>query len=134
MDNPVFTFGPFRLNLAERLLLEEGKPLQVGSRALEILITLVEHARETVPKDQLIGRVWPDTIVQEGALRAHVAALRKALGDGRAGNRFIINIPGRGYSFIAPMTREHQEETAAPALNRSTSSKILVVIAAEDSW
>jgi DNA-binding winged helix-turn-helix (wHTH) protein len=65
------------------LLLNGGGWLRLGSRALEILITLVERAGETVSKDQLIGRVWPDTVVDEGALRVHVAAVRKALGDGR---------------------------------------------------
>ena len=114
MDDAAFTFGPFRLRPAERLLLREGKPLRLGSRALEILVTLVERAGETVLKDQLLGRVWPDTVVDEGALRVHVATLRKALGDGRDGNRFISNIPGRGYSFVAPVTREHRQESAAP--------------------
>ncbi len=114
VDNAVFTFGPFRLNPAERLLLEDGKPLPLGSRALEILVTLVERAGETVRKDQLISRVWPDTVVDEGALRVHVAKLRKGLRDGRDGNRFIDNVPGRGYSFVARVTREHQQATATP--------------------
>jgi predicted ATPase/DNA-binding winged helix-turn-helix (wHTH) protein len=110
VDDAVFAFGPFRLSPAERLLLKDGRPLQVGSRAREILVALVERAGETVLKDQLIGRVWPDTVVDEGALRVHVAALRKALGDGRQGNRFIGNIPGRGYSFVAPVSREQRQE------------------------
>ena len=79
MDDAAFTFGSFRLDPAERLLLKEGKPLRLGSRALEILVILVERAGETVLKDQLLRRVWPDTIVDEGALRVHLAALRKAL-------------------------------------------------------
>src|SRR6516162_8877642 len=109
VDNAIFAFGQFRLNPAERLLLADGKPLPLGSRALEILVTLVEHAGETVSKDQLIRRVWPDTVVDEGALRVHVAKVRKALGDGREGNRFIGNVPGRGYSFVAPVTREQPQ-------------------------
>ena len=59
-------------------------------------------------------RTWPDTVVDEGALRVHVAALRRALGDGRAGKRYIANDPGRGYTFVAPVTREQRQETAAP--------------------
>ena len=114
MDNTVFAVGLFRLIPGERLLLEDGKPLPLGSRALEILVTLVERAGETVLKDQLIGRVWPDTVVDEGALRVHVAKLRKALGDGRGGNRFIDNVPGRGYNFVAPVTREQREATLTP--------------------
>ncbi len=115
VNDAVFTFGSFRLIPAEQMVLDDGKSLRLGSRALDILIALVERAGETVLKDQLISRVWPDTIVDEGALRVHVAALRKALGDGRGGNRFIANIPGRGYSFVAQVTCEQRQEmTAAP--------------------
>jgi DNA-binding winged helix-turn-helix (wHTH) protein len=111
VENAALALGPFRLNPAERLLLRDGKSLRLGGRALDILIALVERAGETVLKDQLIGRVWPDTLVDESALRVHVATLRKALGDGRDGNRFIENIPGRGYIFVAPVTPEQRHET-----------------------
>ena len=84
MDEETFAFGSFRLIPAQRVLLDDGKPLRLGSRALDFLIALVEGAGETVHKDQLIARTWPDTVVDDGALRVHVAALRKALGDGRA--------------------------------------------------
>jgi predicted ATPase/DNA-binding winged helix-turn-helix (wHTH) protein len=104
VDEEAFIFGPFQLIPAQRVLLEDGKPLRVGSRALDILVTLVESAGETVRKDQLIARTWPETTVDEGALRVHVAALRRALGDGREGKNYIANIPGRGYSFVAPVT------------------------------
>src|SRR6266404_2154015 len=114
MDEETFAFGSFRLIPAQRILLEDGKPLRLGSRALDILVTLVERAGETIRKDQLIARTWPDTVVDEGALRAHVAALRKALGDGRSGNRYIANNSGRGYSFVAPVTREQQQPATAP--------------------
>src|SRR5215475_16004697 len=97
-----FTFGSFQLIAVQRMLLEDGKPLRLGSRAIDILIALVEGAGETIHKDQLIARTWPDTVVDEGALRVHVAAWRRALGDGREGNRYITSIPGRGYSFVAP--------------------------------
>ena len=114
MDEETFAFGSFRLIPAQRMLLEDGKPLRLGSRALDILVTLVERAGETIHKDQLIARTWPDTVVDEGALRAHVAALRKALGDGQAGKRYIANNSGRGYSFVAPVTRERQQPATAP--------------------
>jgi len=107
VDDETFIFGSFRLVPAQRALLDDGKPLRLGSRALDILITLVEHAGQTISKEQLIARTWPDTVVDDGALRVHVAALRKALGDGRAGRRFVANNPGRGYVFVAPVMREH---------------------------
>ena len=126
VDDEVFTFGSFRLIPAGQLLLEDEKPLRLGSRALEILIALVERAGETVLKDQLIGRVWPSTVVEEGALRVHVAALRKALGDGRGGNRFIANIPGRGYSFVAPVTREIRQEATVTSSRAALSGNLPV--------
>jgi DNA-binding winged helix-turn-helix (wHTH) protein len=97
-------FGPFRLLPSQRLLLGAHKPLRLGSRALDILIALVERHGELVSKTELMQRVWPDTIVEESNLTVHVSALRRALRDGRAGNRYVINVPGRGYSFVAPIT------------------------------
>ena len=114
MDDETFVFGSFRLIPAQRLLLDDGKLLRLGSRALDILITLVEDAGETINKDRLIARAWPDTVVDEGALRVHVAALRKALGDGRNGRRYITNNPGRGYAFVAPGTHESAQPVVAP--------------------
>ncbi|MBV8132059.1 MAG: winged helix-turn-helix domain-containing protein, partial [Alphaproteobacteria bacterium] len=109
-----FAFGPFRLLPARRMLLQDGKPARLGSRAFDILVTLVERAGETIRRDELIARTWRDTVVAEGALRVHVAALRKVLGDGRAGRRYIANHPGRGYTFVAPLIREDADSTAPP--------------------
>jgi DNA-binding winged helix-turn-helix (wHTH) protein len=96
-------FGPFRLLPAQFLLLERDKPVRVGSRALEILIALLEHPGEQVSKQDLMDRVWPNIFVEAANLTVHISALRRTLRDGRDGNRFIINIPGRGYSFVAPI-------------------------------
>ena len=116
MDEEVFAFGSFRLLPAQRMLSEDGKPLRLGSRAFDILAALTERAGQTISKEELIARVWRGTVVEEAALRVHVAALRKALGDGRAGKRYIANHPGRGYAFVTPVTREHAPSaTAAPA-------------------
>ena len=78
MDDEAFVFASFRLFPAQRLLLDDGEPLRLGSRALDILIALVKRAGKTLPKEQLIASAWPDTVVDEGTLRVHVAALRKA--------------------------------------------------------
>src|SRR5580704_10244281 len=105
----LISFGPFQLFASGRRLLRDEVPVEVGSRSLDILIALVERGGEVVRKKELVARVWPDVIVDETSLRTHVARLRKALGDGREGARYIANVPGRGYSFVAPITR-----TAAP--------------------
>lgn len=99
------TFGPFRLMASARSLTREGEPVLLGSRALDLLIALVEHAGEVVSRRDLIKRVWPDVIVEEANLRVHVAGLRKALGDGREGARYIASVSGRGYCFVAPVQR-----------------------------
>ena len=105
-ETPRFTFGPFVLYPTERRLLRDGAEVVIGSRALDILIALVEHAGSVVGKKALVQRVWPEVIVEESSLRVHVAALRKALGDGVDGVRYIANVPGRGYSFIAPVVTQ----------------------------
>jgi len=107
-----FAFGPYRLFPWQRLLVENGRPVKLGSRALEILTVLVENAGEIVGKAQLMKRVWPQIVVEEAALRVHMAALRKILGDGYGGRRFIVTIPQRGYSFVAPV---HPHLTIHPA-------------------
>ena len=81
------------------------EPVALGSRAREILVALVERAGKVVKKNELRERVWPDTIVEEGTLRVHIAALRRALGDRGTGSRYVENVTGHGYRFIAPVTR-----------------------------
>ena len=99
----VLSFGPFSLFPARQLLLEGATPVRLGSRAFDILTALVENAGELVSKSDLIARVWATTFVDENTLRVHVAALRKALGDGQPGRRYLANVPGRGYRFVAPV-------------------------------
>jgi predicted ATPase/DNA-binding winged helix-turn-helix (wHTH) protein len=103
------SFGPFRLLPAQQLLLEGETPVRLGSRALEILIALVERAGELVSKNELMVRVWPDTFVDEGSIKVHVAGLRRALGDGQPGRRYLANVPGRGYRFVAPVILSEPE-------------------------
>jgi predicted ATPase/DNA-binding winged helix-turn-helix (wHTH) protein len=102
-------FGPFELNVAERSLKKANQVIPLGGRAYDILIALLENAGEVVGKAELIARAWPDVTVEEGSLRVHLSALRKALrkalGDDQFGDKYIAHIQGHGYSFIAPVTR-----------------------------
>src|ERR1700690_2596090 len=93
--------GPFELSIGERVLRRNGQVLPLGGRALDILIYLADRPGEVIAKQELIDHVWSDVTVEEGSLRVHVAAIRKALGDGQFGNRYIANIKGRGYSFVS---------------------------------
>ena len=105
----VVSFGPFRLFPAERFLEKAGTPVNLRGFALDILITLVSRPGKLVTKRELLNQVWIGTAVGEGSLRFHVSALRRALSDGQGGARYVTNVPGRGYCFVAPVSR-----TAAP--------------------
>jgi len=114
MDEHAISFGPYRLLAAQRLLLERDKPVRLGGRAFDILAALVERAGELVGKEELIARAWPKTYVEESNLKIQVSALRRALGDGQGGNRYVITVPGRGYNFVAPVRREEPSQAAPP--------------------
>lgn len=93
-------FGAFRLVAHERALYRHGVPVRLTGRAYDLLVALVERAGTVVGKDELIARIWPGTVVEEGNLRVHVAALRKALGND---GPYVENVTGRGYAFVAPL-------------------------------
>jgi predicted ATPase/DNA-binding winged helix-turn-helix (wHTH) protein len=99
----VLHFGPFAFHLRQRLILDGDRQLRMGGRALDILQVLVERAGRVVGKEQLIACVWPTSVVEEINLRVHIAALRRALGDGANGQRYIVNVPQCGYCFVAPV-------------------------------
>lgn len=111
---PALAFGPFILDRARKQLLENDRALRLGGRAFDLLTALTERAGEVLSRQELEAKVWPHTIVEETSLRVHVSALRKILGDGIGGARYIANVPGRGYSFVVPVTALHGE-AAAPA-------------------
>src|ERR1700722_1597776 len=89
----VISFGTFRLFPRQRLLLDAEKSLRIGGRALDILIALVEHPGDLLSNHALTARCWPNTVVEEGNLKAHVAVLRRFLGEGRGGARYLLNVP-----------------------------------------
>ncbi|HVJ54164.1 MAG TPA: winged helix-turn-helix domain-containing protein [Aliidongia sp.] len=79
--------------------------VDVGSRALDVLIALAEAAGEVVGSRELMARAWPNVVVGDGSVRVAIAGVRKALGDGQGGIRYIANVAGRGYCFVAPVDR-----------------------------
>jgi predicted ATPase/DNA-binding winged helix-turn-helix (wHTH) protein len=125
-DEAVVRFGPFTLRPAQRVLVEGDTLVHLGSRAFDILLLLLERAGTFVAKNEIVSRVWPTTVVVEGNLRVHVTALRKALGDGRQGCRYIVNVPNRGYSFVAPVSRGRADAppTVHPAAQRAAPGLI----------
>ncbi|WP_441233466.1 ATP-binding protein [Bradyrhizobium sp. 930_D9_N1_4] len=110
------SFGPFTVTPHERLVMREGLALPLGAKAFDTLIALMSRPNEVVSKWDLMALVWPGITVEETNLRFHVAALRKALGDGKDGARYITTLSGRGYCFVAPVGH-----AAIPAQPRSAA-------------
>ncbi len=100
-----YAFEEFLLWPSSRVLTRDDVPVPLGARALDILIVLVERAGQVVSKAELFALVWPDRFIEESNLRVHIAAVRKALGDDGSGTRLIAGVTGRGYSFVAEVSR-----------------------------
>ena len=115
-----YRFGPFVLVPERQQLLQEGSPVRIGGRALDILTALVERPGEVVGKRALMARVWPDVVVDEGNLKVNMAALRRALGDGSATttDAYIATVTGRGYRFVAPVESLGESAPHSPAAPR----------------
>jgi predicted ATPase/DNA-binding winged helix-turn-helix (wHTH) protein len=96
-------FDGFRLVPTRRLLLNGDEPVRLGNRALDLLIALSRRPGQLISKQELTATVWPDTFVEDGNLKVHISALRRALGDGKTGRRYISTVAGRGYCFVAPV-------------------------------
>ena len=120
------SFGPYCLFPRARVLHKSGTPVALGSRALDILIALVEQAGEVVNQRELISRAWRGLVVETTNLRVQMTYLRRCLADGEEGARYIANVPGQGYSFVAPVHRSDLgEPRPRPAQRCSTNRKAI---------
>ncbi|MFD2054080.1 ATP-binding protein [Mesorhizobium calcicola] len=131
------SFGPFTLAAGERLLLRQGVPVNLGARSFDILAALAARPNEIVSKKDLLAHVWPDVTVEEGSLRFHIANLRKALGDGKDGARYIATLTGRGYCFVAPVSRSGsqnnvQREVVASYPQANLPSRLIRMVGRTD--
>jgi predicted ATPase/DNA-binding winged helix-turn-helix (wHTH) protein len=104
-------FGPFVLSPRERLLTRDGVPVEIGGRSFDLLVVLTEQPGRVLSKRELLKRVWSDVVVEDGSVRFHMAGLRKLLGDGADGARYIATQVGVGYAFVAPVVREVRSES-----------------------
>jgi len=109
------SFGPFTVTPHERLVTRDGVALPMGAKSFDTLIALMSRPNEIVSKWDLMAQVWPGMAVEETNLRFHIAALRKALGDGKDGARYITTLSGRGYCFVAPISRANVAAEPHPA-------------------
>jgi TolB-like protein/DNA-binding winged helix-turn-helix (wHTH) protein len=133
----IYETGGFRVDGTQRALLAaDGARVPLPSRAFELLLYFVRHPGELIHKDRLMTAVWPDTVVEENNLNQSVGALRRALGENRGDNRFLVTEPGRGYRFVAPVRviAASASVDRAPAARRRwpmwTLALAVVVIAA----
>ena len=113
-----YRFGPFSLQVDRRRLLRDGEPVALSPKALETLLALVEQRDRVLTKDELLQRIWGDTVVEEGGLTRNISVLRKALGESPDDHRYIVTVPGRGYRFVADaahVSEVDQDDLAPPA-------------------
>src|SRR5262245_45921126 len=101
----IYETGGFRIDAGQRVLLAaDGTRISLSSRAFDLLLFFVRHPGELHDKDRLMAAVWPTTVVEENNLNQCIGALRKALGESAGERRFLVNEPGRGYRFVAPVS------------------------------
>jgi DNA-binding winged helix-turn-helix (wHTH) protein len=120
----VYEFGDFRLDAAKRQLLHDGQPVQLSSKAFDLLLVLVESEGRLVEKQELYQRVWADQIVEESNLTVHISAIRKALGERKQSPRYIVTVPGHGYRFIGNVANLGEEREVV--IETETVSRIVV--------
>src|SRR5262249_53744161 len=117
----------FELQPRERRLLDRARPVPLPGKAFDLLVCLVSRAPRLVKKDELLSIVWPDTIVEETNLNYTISLLRKALVDGRAGQRYIETVPRQGYRFVADVDAVDGERTWRPAVDEMPTRPIPLV-------
>jgi DNA-binding winged helix-turn-helix (wHTH) protein/tetratricopeptide (TPR) repeat protein len=131
MDRPVkhlLTFGPFRMDLEERVLMRDQETISLSPKAFETLLVLVQRCERVVLKDDLMKTLWPDTFVEESNLSQHIFQLRKALGDKAHDPHYLVTIPGRGYRFS-----QRVEEVTEPAADLIVHSRSVRSVTVEES-
>ena len=112
----IYEFGLFRLDIAERLLLRNGKAVSLTPKVFDTLAVLVQKSGHVVGKDELMNEVWPGSFVEESNLTQNIFILRKVLGVSRGGQSFIETVPKRGYRFVAPVREAPDDDLAAGQL------------------
>jgi TolB-like protein/Tfp pilus assembly protein PilF len=117
---PIYEFGPFHLNVAERLLLRDGQSVYLKPKIFDLLLFLVQNGGHVVEKDTLMNQLWTDSFVEESNIYVSIAALRKVLGRGPDGKSYIENVPKLGYRFVADVVLVDE---AASQLNPLTNGE-----------
>src|SRR5687767_8748561 len=130
-QNRFYEFGEFRLDAHKRVLLKKGEPVHLTHKVFEVLLVLIENSGRVLDKDELINRVWEETIVEEANLKNSISTLRKALGDERGASHYIQTLPKRGYKFIAPVIALPDEDETY-LVEKHTTTEIVIDAVSED--
>jgi TolB-like protein/DNA-binding winged helix-turn-helix (wHTH) protein/Flp pilus assembly protein TadD len=120
-EKHLYEFGPFRLDPAERLLLRGGEPVPLEPKVFDTLVLLIRNSGHLLGKEELMSKVWPDAVVEEGSLTRNISTLRRALGEGEHGLRYIETVPRRGYRFVAGVI-DRGDESLDPAKVRQAGA------------
>ena len=124
----LYEFGPFRLDPAERRLLRDGEPVALTPKCFDLLVVLVENGGHLLEKDELLKRLWPGQFVEEANLSFNVSSLRKALGEGQNGQRFIETVPKKGFRFVEPVVKKQRCDEESPVSSDVDALPTLTVI------
>ena len=112
-NGSLYKFKSFRLDLAERQLLDNNRPVPLTPKAFDVLAFLVEHSGHLVEKEEVMEAVWPDSFVEEANLSRIVWTIRKALREDENGLKFIETVPTKGYRFVADVTEVNGDTSAS---------------------
>jgi TolB-like protein/DNA-binding winged helix-turn-helix (wHTH) protein/Tfp pilus assembly protein PilF len=130
-ERHLYEFGPFRLDAKEHQLLRAGEPVALEPKVFDTLLLLIQNSGHLLEKDELMNKVWPDAVIEEGSLTRNISTLRRVLGDGENGLRYIETVPTRGYRFVASV-RELQDES--PDLIKETHVGAHLITEAEETY
>lgn len=122
----LYEFDDFRLNATERLLQHRGQEISLPPKAFDLLLTLVARHGQVVTKEELLNEVWPDSFVEESNLKVYVSTLRKVLGEGTEGARFIETLPRRGYRFVGSITEVLPEQPPDLIIEKQTITRVVI--------
>jgi DNA-binding winged helix-turn-helix (wHTH) protein/TolB-like protein/Flp pilus assembly protein TadD len=121
----LYGFDNFRLDVSNRQLLDDGRPVALPAKAFDMLVVLIENGGRLIGKDELFSRVWPDQIVEESNLTVQVSAIRKALGEHKDNLRYIVTVPGHGYRFTGDVISLDEEEEEVVIERHSRSGLVI---------
>ncbi|MBI3949516.1 MAG: winged helix-turn-helix domain-containing protein [Acidobacteria bacterium] len=120
-----YEFAPFRIDATERVLLRDEEPVPLTPKVFDTLLVLVQHSGHIFEVNELMEKIWPDTVVEENNLRQSISTLRKVLGDNPSEPRYIETIPRRGYRFVAEVKEQWEEPDEVLLVERTRAHVVI---------